>query len=351
MQGLVTADMNTVRKSSLGFTLIEILVASGLLATLVVFICAMILSAMRSQEFERSVRTATVATREAMNRMADELRLAAILPSAGTQSLDFAGSSNLPSGVLLPDSYSSSYSDQDSYGVYEDKVKGDRYVDNRLIFARPRMEAGIGSSSSYVFNPHDVSSYVYVEWLVPKDRPDRVWRRVYKINSGLIGKCGHKAEKKLVDGRMIGKVGSFYTGIWKLDMSYFLGNTYNSLTSKNSNLVSMSNTNRESDWLVTCLNANDDAVDQNGRKGGRDGAFVRNPATIKFTVAHPLYVNPRSATNSDKNIEVPYYTSYNRNLFYIKFHTVVFKDQKDLKTETNATKIDLETQVRLQTGA
>lgn len=343
--------MNIRLERKRGFTLIEVLVASGLLATMVVFITYMVISAMRTQEFERSVRTANVATREAMNRMADELRLAAILPSAGTQSLDFAGSSNLPSGVLLPDSYSSSYSDQRNYGVYEDGVKGDRYVDNRLIFARPRMEAGIGSSSSYVFNPHDISSYVYVEWLVPKDRPDRVWRRVYKINSGIVGKCGHKAEKELVDGKMIGKVGSFYTGIWKLDMTYFLGNTYSSLNSKNDNLVSMSNTKRESDWLVTSLNASDNAVDQNGRRVGRDGAFVRNPATIKFTIAHPLYVNPRSATSLDKNIEVPYYTSYNRNLFYIKFHTVVFKDQKDLKTEKNATKIDIETQVRLQAGA
>lgn len=344
--------MNIIRKSVSGYTLIEILLASGLLAMLVVFVCAMVLSAMRAQEFERSVRTATVATREAMNRMADELRLAAILPSAGTVSLEFAGASSLPSGVLLPDSYSPSYSNQKDYGVEIDSVKNERYVDNRLIFARPRMEEGIGSAKGYVFNPHDVSSYVYVEWLVPRDRPDRVWRRVYKINSGLVGKCGHEVVSKMVDGKMLGKAGSFYTGIWKIDMSYFLPNTYNSLSFKNNNLVSMSNSNRrESDWLVTCLNASDDAVDENGRKGGRSGAFVRNPATIKFTIAHPLYVNPHNNTASTVNIEVPYYTSYNRNLFYIKFHTVVFKDQKDLKTEKNATKIDIETQVRLQAGA
>lgn len=330
--------MNIRLKRTHGFTLIEVLVASGLLAMMVAFLSYMVISAMRAQEFERSVRTAATATREAMNRMADELRLAAILPSAGS-SLSFVGSSNVPSGVVLPDSYDSSIT-MDSSVKKTTGDKGICYIDDRLIFTRPKMEASMSGKdgANYAFDPSDVRNYVYVEWMVPKSTPDRVWRRVYNINNGT--ECGHTASERKVSIDSVRKVDAV---IWMFNSSYF---------SDASNRVKAqgSSANNEADWLVMSLNPGNTSErsfsDKKLSDTSKGGAFARNKATITFRVSHPIYKNPSNNTN----IEPQYYTTYNRNLFNIKFQTKVYKDAKGAD-EKSATKIDLETQVRLQAGA
>ena len=330
--------MNIRLKRTHGFTLIEVLVASGLLAMMVVFLSYMVISAMRAQEFERSVRTAATATREAMNRMADELRLAAILPSAGS-SLSFVGSSNVPSGVILPDSYDSSIT-MDSSVKKTTGDKGICYIDDRLIFTRPKMKASMSGKdgANYAFDPSDVRNYVYVEWMVPKSTPDRVWRRVYNINNGT--KCGHTASERKVSIDSVRKVDAV---IWMFKSSYF---------SDASNRVKAqgSSANNEADWLVMSLNPGNTSEksfsDKKLSDTSKGGAFARNKATVTFRVSHPIYKNPSNNTN----IEPQYYTTYNRNLFNIKFQTKVYKDAKGAD-EKSATKIDLETQVRLQAGA
>lgn len=331
--------MNIRLKRKYGFTLIEVLVASGLLAMMVAFLSYMVISAMRAQEFERSVRTAATATREAMNRMADELRLAAILPSAGSSSLSFVGSSNVPSGVILPDSYDSSIT-MDSSVKKTTGNKGVCYIDDRLIFTRPKMEASMSGKdgANYVFDPSDVRNYVYVEWMVPKSTPDRIWRRVYNINNGT--KCGHTASEKKVSIDSSRKVDAV---IWMFNSSYFAD-------ANNRVKAQGSSANNEADWLVMSLNPGNTSEksfsDKKLSDTSKGGAFARNKATITFRVSHPIYHNPSNNTN----IEPQYYTTYNRNLFNIKFQTKVYKDAKGAD-ERSATKIDLETQVRLQAGA
>lgn len=330
--------MNIRLKRTHGFTLIEVLVASGLLAMMVAFLSYMVISAMRAQEFERSVRTAATATREAMNRMADELRLAAILPSAGSN-LSFVGSSNVPSGVVLPDSYDSSIT-MDSSVKKTTGDKGVCYIDDRLIFTRPKMKASMSGKdgANYAFDPSDVRNYVYVEWMVPKSTPDRIWRRVYNINNGT--ECGHTASEEKVSIDSFREVDAV---IWMFNSSYFAD-------ANNRVKAQGSSANNEADWLVMSLNPGNTSEksfsDKKLSDTSKGGAFARNKATVTFRVSHPIYKNPSNNTN----IEPQYYTTYNRNLFNIKFQTKVYKDAKGAD-EKSATKIDLETQVRLQAGA
>lgn len=331
--------MNVKLRRNQGFTLFETLVAAGLLSVLLVILVSLIISTMRAQEFERSVRTAAASTRDAMNRMADELRLASILPSAGS-SLGFVGASNVPSGVVLPDSYDSSIvMDKNVKKTTGDK--GECYLDNRLIFVRPKMGASMSGKdgASYAFDPSDVRDYVYVEWMVPDATPDRVWRRVYNINNGT--KCGHKAVEKTLP---IDSARSMTAVIWMFNSTYF-SDASNRVKSQGA-----SSGNDESDWLVMSLNPGNTSSDSFKDKKISDtssgGAFTRNKATVTFRVSHPIYKNPSNNTN----IEPLYYTTYNRNLFKIKFSTRVYKDAKGADEKT-ATKIDMETQVRLQAGA
>lgn len=348
--------MNIPRlKKRSGFTLIEVLVGAGLLAAMVAFIAYLLISSLRAQEFERSVRTATTATREAMNRMADELRLAVALPAVGTlpddnnskYAVGFMGANTLPSGVLLPDSYGTNvgsvYSGSGEYPVT--KTPGTNGIcssDDRLIFTRPRTEAGMSNANarSYQFNPTQLSNYVYVEWIVPRATPDRLWRRVYTITDGAVGdNRGHSARTQ--DGINIG-LGRKVSGvIWVLNTNFF--------TSRRAFNPSGVGSNDESNWLVCALNSGTTSSNFSGGKlkddsKGRGEAFVRSKATMKFTVSHPIIVNSHGG-----NVDPLYYTTYNRNLFRILFETTVYKGKKS-GIAGNETKIKFETQVRLQAG-
>ena len=318
--------MNVINnKRSFGFTLIELLFASALLVTFLGGCAYMVMSAIHSQEFERSVRNAQDVTRNSMNRMADELRTACVVPSAGTSSLGFVGSSNTPSGVLFPDSYAKSLTSdfgtayEQNKGTYDGKAVCRSH--NRLIFTR-------ANSSSSTFDASDISKYVYVDWVIPQSHPDRVWRRVLKI--GGVGKCGHSASMKKVNGKS--------SPVWSIVPSYFDLNSTANLVNFGSASAS------EKDWLVGCINP-----DMDNQKRDKGGSLVTNRSTIEFYVSHPAYRKPGSAAGaSTVEYESMYYTSYDRQAFTIEFKTVVFNPYK--KGEQGKTKIDLSTQVRLQSG-
>ncbi len=339
-------NVSKLKKMS-GFTLIEVLVGAGLLAVLVAFISYLLISSLRAQEFERSVRTATVATREAMNRMADELRLATALPAVGATGVSFMGANTLPSGVLLPDSYGtklgSVYSSSDSgYSVSKTTgTNGKCSISNHLIFTRPMLGISMSNaaqSSSYQFNPSQLSNYVYVEWIVPESTPDRLWRRVYTIQDGATGNnIGHRARtQKSINiglGRIVDGV------VWVLNTGYF--------TTSHVFCPQGSRQNDESNWVVCALNSDTNSSDfSNGelKNESRGEAFVRSKATMKFTVSHPIIVNSHGG-----DVDPLYYTTYNRNLFNIAFETTVHKGKKS-GIAGNSTKIKFETQVRLQAG-
>lgn len=340
-------NISRLKKRS-GFTLIEVLLGAGLLAAMVAFIAYLLISSLRAQEFERSVRTATTATREAMNRMADELRLAVALPAVGATEISFMGANTLPSGVLLPDSYGTKvgevYSGSgEGYSVTKTTgTNGICSIDNHLIFTRPRTEAGMSNADAagYQFNPTQLSNYVYVEWIVPRATPDRLWRRVYTITDGAVGDSrGHSARTQTgIDiglGRRVDGV------IWVLNTNFF--------TSTRAFNPSGAGSNDESNWLVCALNS--DTTSSNFSDGklkddskGRGEAFVRSKATMKFTVSHPMIINSHGG-----NVDPLYYTTYNRNLFRVSFETTVYKGKKS-GIAGNETNIKFETQVRLQAG-
>lgn len=341
--------MNIPRlKKRSGFTLIEVLVGAGLLAAMVAFIAYLLISSLRAQEFERSVRTATTATREAMNRMADELRLAAALPAVGATGVSFMGANTLPSGVLLPDSYGTNvgsvYSGSgEGYSVTKTTgTNGICSIDNHLIFTRPRTEAGMSNANAagYQFNPTQLSHYVYVEWIVPRATPDRLWRRIYVITDGATGNdIGHYAEtRRGIDiglGRQVDGV------VWGLNANFF--------TPEKAFRPSGAGSNDESNWLVCALNSGTTSSNFSGGElrdssKGRGEAFVRSKAAMRFTVSHPIIVSSNGGS-----IDPLYYTTYNRNLFRILFETTVYKGEKS-GIAGNETRIKFETQVRLPAG-
>ncbi|MGM9992571.1 MAG: type II secretion system protein J [Candidatus Bruticola sp.] len=319
-------------KAKSGFTLIEVLVGAALLSMMIGFIAYMIISSLRAQEFERSVRNATAATREALDRMASELRLATPLPAISSgSSLSFVGTNTLPSGVLLPDSYNVSYNACSGFNVKNSVVEGDTggqvmsWVKNRLIFTRPKLEAnGMTTSSTYNYDSSKIDSYCYVEWMVPDATPDRLYRRVYPISNL---KFGHRPVTRTgitIDGTASRTVSGV---IWTLDKSFF-GNT--------ANIFSSSGTSgNEADWLVVTLNEDSKVTNNNDKQV----AFTRGNSTMSFIVSHP-----KSTNSSGGTVDPLYYTTYNRNLFNIKFTTLV------AKRTGKATEIKFETQVRLQAG-
>ncbi|HBM97053.1 TPA: hypothetical protein DD394_06085 [bacterium UBP9_UBA11836] len=338
-------NVSKLKKTS-GFTLIEVLVGAGLLAVMVAFIAYLLISSLRAQEFERSVRTATVATREAMNRMADELRLAVALPAVGATGVSFMGANTLPSGVLLPDSYGTDVgtvytNNGGEYAVTKTKgTNGKCSIANHLIFTRPKLGISMSNAtqSSYQFNPSQLSNYVYVEWMVPQSTPDRLWRRVYTIKDGATGNdIGHSARTQ--DGINIGLGRSVQGVIWVLNTAFF--------TTEHIFYPAGSKQNDESNWLVCALNSETDSSHfSNGelKDKSRGETFVRSKATMEFTVSHPIILNSYGG-----DIDSLYYTTYNRNLFNIAFKTTVHKG-KDSGIAGGATEIKFETQVRLQAG-
>lgn len=291
-----------------GFTLLETLLSAAIFVMLMASVSYGIIVGLRAQEFDRNVREAQLATRNAINRLSDEMRSATILPVTGL------GKSLLPSGVLYPDSYGQ-YADGNTpfsgqsprigaaYPTGKEQGADGRnyyYAQNRVIFIRPKTESTTGK-----FQASQMSEYVYVEWMVPAAAPNRLYRKTHSITGVVDADRGHK----LTNNK------------WLVVPSFFTDGSH--LTT---------NTNDESQWIVAKLPNADDI--------------------FQLRVSHAPYTNPGSYEGVT-NIEQPYGTSYERNLFNVKMTATVFRRGTNAQTAENLKQksvIRLTSQVRIQSG-
>ena len=166
-----------------GFTLIELILAMALFIALMGGLAYAIMRGIRVHEFESVTREAQRSARNVLNQMVEELRCAVPLSTMGSARY------NIASGVWYPDCYGSKDSGSllGGNGFY----KCDRYEDsgvdskgtvhiafNRLIFTRAANSAAEGSVDAN----HNIQGYVFVDWFVPKDAPNRIYRVVHKVN-------------------------------------------------------------------------------------------------------------------------------------------------------------------------
>jgi len=149
-----------------GFTLIELLVAMALFIALAAVGSMAIMKGIQAQRFEHNVREARTATRNALDRLADEMRAACPLPYKGSVTSIVS-----VSGVLYPDPYKDSYSSVSS-GT-DSKGKKYIYSTNRTIFTR------LKDSS----DPNDITKYLFVDWLVWSSDKNKISRRTYSETS------------------------------------------------------------------------------------------------------------------------------------------------------------------------
>lgn len=269
-----------------GFTLIETIIACGLLSGLVVALVLIVSKSIRAQELDRSVRAAQEITRTALDRLVDEMRLACPV-SAGTSG------DVTPSGVLYPDSYKSSASDAHASST------------NKVVFTRMKSQGDVGVNGNYVF----------VTWYVPSSH-DAVYRVVSNYDSTV-----SSFSKEAVTGRV---AGNFYK--YSIDPSIF----------------PPSGTRSESDIMVASFSPSRGT-------GGKSGPFNRYCATTSFTVSHdkaPVRTASDALSKMDY-VDPVYYTYYDRNSFNVKFTTTVNKAGKGIESGDDVV-IELESQVRLQ---
>lgn len=267
-----------IRNTPRGYTLPELMVAGALfigLATMAAFGLKMGIDA---QDMSNRVREADIARGDALNRLTDELRTAAPLPVLGL------GSSQVPSGVLYPDQYGngSPFGGFYSHGV---TATNTYQVRNRVIFSRPSKTAG------GMFTPSALTDYVYVEWVIPEQAKNQIWRRVHASNAA---SPGH--------GMSAGK--------WLIKPQYFLA-------------ASGVSGSKAEDWLIARL------------PGAND--------TFELTLETARYVDPNT---NQVAAESGFNTLYDRHLFkvYLKTTTVA-RSNPNKKTERTQ-----ESQVRVQAG-
>lgn len=293
----------TNRSHSYGFTLIETLFAAAVFTMLTGFATWAVISGMRAQEFDRHVREAQTSTRNALNRLTDEMRSATVIPTSGL------GRTLIPSGVLFPDSYGleANYPASGPFGAdypvgRVEKVGNDSYYysQNRLIFTRP---ATADTSSEFVAGR--LSQYVYIEYMIPANKPNVIWRRICQM-----GSSGGATQNTYP--------GHYYDAAnkqWLIDGDYF---------DEGSGVTSSQTEN----WVVAKLPGDDDYY--------------------TLQVAHSRYVNPVTGIPSQ---EPRYYTNYDRNLYTVTLKATVFRRGYNKKID-NALKseVELKSQVRLQSG-
>lgn len=262
-----------------GYTLPELMVAGALFMALMAMAAFGLKMGIDAQDMSNRVREADIARDDVLNRLTDELRAAAPLPVLGL------GSSQIPSGVLYPDQYGNGSPWGGGFYSHAVTAQNTYQVKNRVIFSRPNKDAGAA------FSPSNLSDYVYVEWIVPEQAKNQMWRRVHACNATLPG-------HEMVSGK------------WLVKPAYFVG-------------ASGVSGSRVEDWLVARL------------PGAND--------TFELTVETARYVDPN--TNQPAN-ESGFNTLYDRQLFkvYVKTTTVA-RGNKDKKTERVK-----ESQVRVQAG-
>lgn len=275
-----------MRLRARGFTLPELMVAGALFIGLMAMAAFGMKMGLDAQDMSNRVREADIARGDVLNRLVDELRTAAPLPVLG------GGAGQIPSGVLYPDQYGHYITNARPFsGIYTIKTTstaGQPYeVLNRVIFTRPKMEA------SAAFSPSNLSDYVYVEWYVPQDFQNQVWRRVHT--------CG---------ANQPGHSNQIFAGRWLIQPGYFNpGSNYSG--------------SRAEDWMVARL------------PGPKD--------TFELSIQTPRYVNP---TTNQFGTETSFNTLFDRQLFKVKVTTTTVARGNDAKKTVRSQ----ESQVRVQAG-
>lgn len=269
-----------MRRASRGYTLPELMIAGALFIGLAAMAAFGLKMGIDAQDMSNRVREADTARSEGLNRLTDELRTAAPLPVLGL------GSSQVPSGVLYPDQYGNGSPFGGSFYTHAITAANTYQVKNRVIFSRPNKTAG------GMFSPSNLADYVYVEWLIPENAKNQLWRRVHASTASL---PGHQLNA---------------AGRWLIKQDYFVGGSG----------VSGS---KPEDWLVARL------------PGAND--------TFELTVETARYVDPNSNLPA---AETGFNTLYDRQLFkvYLKTTTVA-RGNANKKTERTQ-----ESQVRVQAG-
>ncbi len=166
-----------------GFTLIELILAMALFIALMGGLAFAIMRGIRVHDFESVTREAQRSTRNVLNQMVEELRCA--VPLSTMENARY----NIASGVWYPDCYGSEDSGEMlggggfyKCGLYEDTgvdASGSVHVAfNRLIFTRAANSPTEGNMDAN----HNIQGYVFVDWFVPKDAPNRIYRVVHRVN-------------------------------------------------------------------------------------------------------------------------------------------------------------------------
>lgn len=275
-----------MRRRAGGFTLPELMIAGALFIGLMAMAAFGMKMGLDAQDMSNRVREADIARGDVLNRLVDELRTAAPLPVLG------GGAGQIPSGVLYPDQYGHYVTNARPFsGIYSVKttsLTGPPYeVLNRVIFTRPKMAA------SAAFSPSNLSDYVYVEWLVPEQAQNQVWRRVHACGAG---QPGHSS--------------TIFPGRWLIQASYFTG-------------ASGVSGSRVEDWVVAKL------------PGQKD--------TFELSIQTPRYVNP---TTNQFGTETSFNTLFDRQLFKVKVTTTTVARGNEAKKTVRSQ----ESQVRVQAG-
>ena len=273
-----------------GFTLIETIIACGLLSGLVVALVLIVSKSIRAQELDRSVRAAQEITRTALDRLVDEMRLACPVSTGSFGDVT-------PSGVLYPDSYKSSTT-----------VSKHASSSDKVVFTRMKSQGDAGINGNYVF----------VTWYVPSTK-DAIYRVVSDYDA-----TGSVLEKSDIKNRV---AGNFYK--YSINPNSFPPS------------APAGTTRDESDIMVASFSPD------RGAKG-KNGPFNRFSARTSFTVSHKKAPTRTNSTAIDSQYVDPvYYTYYDRNSFNIKFTTTVEKEGKGVDSGEDVV-IELESQVRLQ---
>ena len=245
-----------------GFTIVETLMAAGLLSTVVAVLAFVIHRSIVTQEFERATRTAQQLTRTALDRMVDEMRLACPVST-------YYNGDVTPSGIIYPDSYKSQGGSAHSSAT------------NKLVFIRPKASRDSSDLG-------DMGSFVVVTWSVPSTK-DVVHRFVSSYAPGVLS---NKAVTYSASG------GSGNSAFYYVDPNSLIPGTID-----------------ENQAVVVSFTGHD------GRT--KTGAFNRAKAQTTFTVSHKVADKVAGYTPSADYNDPIYYTYYDRKVFKVTFTTKV----------------------------
>lgn len=332
--------MRNIKHFKRGFTLVELMVVCFLLALVIGVAGYMVMSGIKAQIFERSVRNAQTTIRLAMDRMADDMRLATNVTSAtnhASNNFNFTGGvSTCPSGVIVPSSYGGSERGTDTLtGMRADDQTSNRnqavnFSVDRTVFTRLRDSSEhLGTTS--LSSASSIDNFVYVVWEVPYATPFEVTRKVYRTE-GNIGWDGSQMHT-FSDERGL----NVWAPLWSFSLDKMTSQRGGSLL-LNINLDDTTESDNRGDFTVASLISEDmrksfknDAIRATHSEGGagRGGDFIATNATMHFVVSHAAYRGHSGgggSFNLGDSVEPVYYTKFDRHLYRIDFYALVHKD-------------------------